>query len=126
MSQAEARNHLRLNKSSVSYRVKRLLTMGYLGNIEDRKGKPMKLVPGAPLPDEPAPLPSPSELAKFLVQESRDDLVMPWVDPVTREGHDCLEHFDTVNRKKLAVLPETTMNPRRGLYLSRYLKARGS
>ena len=64
VSQASLRSHLKLSKSTASYRVRRLLELDYLANLESRKGKEMKLVPGAPLPDEPAPLPSPCELSE--------------------------------------------------------------
>ncbi len=93
VSQAGLRAHLKLSKSSDSYRVRRLLKLGYLLNLEESKGKAMKLVPGAPLPDEPDPLPSPCELAEHLVAIGRAELVTPWMDPVTGGVHDCRSHL---------------------------------
>jgi hypothetical protein len=87
VTQAEVRSELGLSKGGCSYRVRRLIGLGYLANLAD-KGKPMKLVPGAPLPDEAAALPAPCELARHLAQ-NRPGLIVPWVDPVTGELHDC-------------------------------------
>lgn len=104
ITQAALRTYMKLSKSSTSYRVKRLLKLGYLANLENRKGMEMKLVPGAPLPDEPAPLPSPCDLAEYLAQSGFPQLVIPWVDPVTGNRHDCREHLD----KKYLNTPTTS------------------
>lgn len=97
VSQAALRAHLKLSKSTASYRVKRLLASGYLANLEENKGRAMKLVPGAPLPDEPAPLPSPCELAEHLVRMGRPELVNPFMDPVTGAVHDCRQHIAEID-----------------------------
>ena len=44
-------SRLKLDKSSVSRRVKVAISDGYLTNLENGRGKPMKLVIGDPLPD---------------------------------------------------------------------------
>ena len=92
VSQAAVRDHLKLSKSSASYRVRRLLRLGYLANLAD-KGEPMQLVPGTPLPDKPAPLPTPCDLAAHLIAMGRDELVQPFINPVTGEAHNCRIHL---------------------------------
>jgi len=94
VSQAAIRTNLRLSKSQTSYRANRLLKMGYLSNLENQGGKPHKLVPGAPLPEEVPPLPSPCELSTHLLGRGRLDLVGPWVDPVSGAVHNCWDHID--------------------------------
>jgi hypothetical protein len=64
LSQIEAQ--LRLDKSAVSRRVQVAIEKGYLENLEDRRGKPSKLVLGRPLPKEDPVLPSPRELKKYI------------------------------------------------------------
>jgi hypothetical protein len=54
---------LSLDRSSVSRRVKVAIEQGYLRNLEDRDGKPAKLVLGDPLPDDLEILPAPATLA---------------------------------------------------------------
>ncbi|MFC2042185.1 hypothetical protein ACFLTV_01600 [Chloroflexota bacterium] len=100
VTQAVIRDHLKLVKSSASYRVKRLLSMGYLTNLESRKGKEMKLVPGTPLPEEADPLPSPCDLTEYLVTEGYHELIIPWGDPVTGEVHNCREHVVVLHHAK--------------------------
>lgn len=53
---------LGLGKSAVSRRVKVALGLGYLVNLEDKKGKPARLVLGEPLPNEEPILPDPDTL----------------------------------------------------------------
>jgi MarR family len=43
---------LHLDKSTTSRRVRAALDRGYLKNLEDKKGRPARLVVGDPLPDE--------------------------------------------------------------------------
>src|SRR5215211_5460966 len=49
---------LKLDKSSTWRRVKAAIDRGYLKNLEDRRGRPAKLVPGDPLPDDLEVLPT--------------------------------------------------------------------
>ena len=104
VSQASLANHTGLSKSSVHYRVKRLLSMGYLTNQEDKRGRPHKLVLGAPLPGEPQPLPSPCELSRHLLDVGLEVLVQPWTDPITGRTHDCHEHPKNPNTGPVAAL----------------------
>ena len=60
--QADLRTHLKLDKSVISRRVADALDRGYLRNLEDRKGRPARLVMGDPLPDELDVLPQPDRL----------------------------------------------------------------
>ena len=93
ISQSKLSNHVGMSKGAVSYRVRRLLSTGYLGNQEDRKGKPAKLVPGDPLPERVPPLPSPCDLVAFLLDSGGHGLVSPWVHPLNGEHHDCSQHL---------------------------------
>jgi hypothetical protein len=54
---------LGIDRSSVSRRVRVAIEQGYLRNLEDREGKPAKLVLGDPLPDDLEILPLPEALA---------------------------------------------------------------
>jgi hypothetical protein len=55
---------LKLDKSAVSRRVSVCLDHGYLRNLETGKGKPYKLEPGDPLPEDQEILPTPDKLAE--------------------------------------------------------------
>ena len=105
ISQAELIQHTNQPKSTVSYRAKRLLSLGYLVNLETGKGKPHKLVPGTTLPDEAKALPSPCELSEHLFNINQTELIKPWTDPVNSETHNCLEHVG-----RLDTLAETPIS----------------
>jgi hypothetical protein len=60
---------LRLDYSATHRRVGMALAGGYLKNLEDRKGKPSRLVIGDPLPEDRRILPTIAEL--------RDDMGAP-------------------------------------------------
>jgi hypothetical protein len=62
--QADLVNALRLDKSVISRRVAAALDIGLLRNLEDRKGRPARLVLGDPLPPDIEVLPSPERLDK--------------------------------------------------------------
>ncbi len=85
--------NLNLAPSSVSYRVRKLLRSGYLDNEETRRYRPAKLTPGTPLPVEPPGLPSPCDLARYLLEIGQKDLITPWVDPIGGHIHDCRKHL---------------------------------
>jgi hypothetical protein len=53
---------LALDKGTVSRRLRAALNAGYLENTEPRKGRPMKLIIAAPMPESIALLPSPDKL----------------------------------------------------------------
>jgi len=106
VTQAAISLHLGLSKSQVSYRVNRLIGLGHLVNLEQRRGKPQQIIPGVPLPEEVPPLPSPCQVAEWLIQMGRDDLVIPWMDPVTGEVHDCAEQISE-HRSVTTILART-------------------
>ena len=54
---------LGLDKSVGQRRAQAALTLGYLNNREERKGRPYKLVPGDPMPEDREVLPPPEALA---------------------------------------------------------------
>jgi hypothetical protein len=60
--QSDLVNALRLDKSVISRRVAAALDIGLLRNLEDRKGRPARLVLGDPVPPEVEVLPSPERL----------------------------------------------------------------
>jgi len=111
VTQAAIRSHLGLSKAQASYRVNRLIGLGYLANLEQRKGKPQQIVPGAPLADEVPPLPSPCQVAEWLVEIGRSDLVMPWVDPVDGTVHNCADHVPLTLHKMAASAGNRTPEP---------------
>jgi hypothetical protein len=60
--QSELKSVLQLDKSAISRRVADALDGGYLKNLEDRKGRPARLVLGDALPDNREILPTPKQL----------------------------------------------------------------
>jgi hypothetical protein len=62
VKQADLGGTLKLDKSVISRRVADAVDGGYLRNLEDRKGRPARLVIGEPLPDEVDVLPRPERL----------------------------------------------------------------
>jgi hypothetical protein len=59
---ATVAHELELDKSAAWRRVHAAIDRGYLKNLEDRKGRPARLVPADPLPDDIEILPSPERL----------------------------------------------------------------
>ena len=59
---------LKLDRGTISRRVRKALDGGYLQNLEDKRGRPHRLVPGDQLPDEQVILPEPVELHGCTVQ----------------------------------------------------------
>ena len=62
VTQAEIAKALELDKSSASRRIAATIDGGWLRNLEDRKGRPHRLVLGEPLPEEFELLPAPERL----------------------------------------------------------------
>jgi MarR family len=60
--QAELKSVLQLDKSAVSRRVADAIDAGFLRNLEDRKGRPARLVMGELLPDNCEVLPTREQL----------------------------------------------------------------
>jgi hypothetical protein len=70
VKQTEIKKELKLDKSVVSRRVAAALDAGVLRNLEERKGKPARLVLGDPLPEEIELLPKPERLHGCTVDET--------------------------------------------------------
>jgi hypothetical protein len=62
VSQRQLVEVLKIDKGRVSRNVRAALDGGYLVNREERRGRPHRLVPGDPLPDDMEILPHPKEL----------------------------------------------------------------
>jgi hypothetical protein len=86
VKQADLKKALKLDKSVVSRRVAAALDAGLLRNLEDRKGRPAKLVLGDPLPDEIELLPTPEPLHGCMVVRG-DNNTNP--SPGNGAGHIC-------------------------------------
>jgi hypothetical protein len=77
ITNAAVAKELKLDKSAASRRVRVALDGGYLNNLEDRKGRPARLMPGDPLPDDVVVLPTPEEVLQAL-QRCRRELTPPF------------------------------------------------
>jgi hypothetical protein len=99
VKQADIKRKLRLDKSVVSRRVTAAEDAGFLRNLEDRKGRPARLVLGDPLPEEVELLPQPQRLHGCMVDEgdkpaplSDDDLTIPgFLDRRTEANRVCAQ-----------------------------------
>lgn len=65
---------LGLDKSATSRRVKTALAAGYLVNLEEKRGKPMRLVLGDPLPEDAPVIPHPDLLHGCTVACNSQDI----------------------------------------------------
>jgi hypothetical protein len=63
-------DELRLDRGTVSRRVRKALDGGYLRNLEEKRGRPHLLLPDDPLPEEQVILPKPEELHGCTVAET--------------------------------------------------------
>jgi hypothetical protein len=75
--QADIKKALKLDKSAVSRRVAAAVDAGVLHNLEDRKGRPARLVLGDPLPEEIELLPTPERLHGCAVVEGDNSPRIP-------------------------------------------------
>ena len=75
---------LKLDKNPTYQRVQRAIEGGYLKNLEDRKGRPARLVVGDPMPEDQPILPEPETLRGFTVSEVSEGTHHP-PPPTTRE-----------------------------------------
>jgi len=62
ISISQLANHLKLDRSTVSRRVRAAIEKGYLKNLEGRLGRPFELVVGDPMPEDTELLPEPEKL----------------------------------------------------------------
>ncbi|MGD0766135.1 MAG: hypothetical protein ABR978_07495, partial [Dehalococcoidia bacterium] len=54
------------------------LRLGHLQNLETRRGAPARIIPGEPLPEDKAALPTVGELYRCLDLPETDATVQPW------------------------------------------------
>jgi hypothetical protein len=91
VSQAALRTALSLDKGTVSRRAAVALERGYLRNLEERKGRPARLVLGDPLPADLELLPSPTEVLRRCSVVSGDATPSPSQPPYTAEEPVCAQ-----------------------------------
>jgi hypothetical protein len=70
--QADIKKALKLDKSAASRRVSAALDAGVLRNLEDRKGRPARLVLGEALPEDIELLPKPDRLHGCTVDQEEE------------------------------------------------------
>ena len=93
--QADLKTALNLDKSAISRRVAGALDSGFLKNLEDRKGRPARLVLGDPLPANREVLPAPNrvtsgdQLHGCAVGLGDTTAPAPAGDAVIDRGHKC-------------------------------------
>jgi hypothetical protein len=69
VSQVQLARHLDLDKGAISHRVRKAIEAGYLQNLEDRKGRPAKLVVAEPMPEDVDILPTVEALRRLVEAE---------------------------------------------------------
>jgi hypothetical protein len=74
VTQVQLKERLKLDKASISRRVRTALEAGYLQNIEERPRKPFRLVLGEPMPQDTELLPNPEKLASCMVASQNEGL----------------------------------------------------
>lgn len=96
---------LELDKSAAWRRVRTAMDRGYLKNLEDRKGRPARLVPGDALPDDIEILPSPERLQGCTVAGDSEGI----------KHNNISETADTAQEKEFSSYPSNktaTVQPR--------------
>lgn len=73
MSIRQLADYLQLDKAAASRRAKTAAELGYLTNLEDRKGKPAQFTLAEALPDDKEALPHPNFLKKLLQEASPEN-----------------------------------------------------
>ncbi len=77
VSAGKLRKKLELDKNATARRLRMAIDKGYVRNLEDRKGKPGRYVPGDPLPDDVVVLPTsedvPAELTRTTILSDSGD-----------------------------------------------------
>ena len=73
VAQSDLRKALGLDRGVISRRVRAVCDWGYLKNLEERKGRPARLVLGDPMPDEIDVLPAPEALSTALLHRCSVD-----------------------------------------------------
>ncbi len=73
VSQAKLAKELKLDRSATSRRVATAINRGYVKNLEERKGRPARLVVGDSMPEEIDVLPVPQALSDALLHRCSVD-----------------------------------------------------
>jgi len=84
VTEAAIARKLTLDKSAAKRRVDQALLAGFLRNLEDRKGRPARLVPGDPLPEDLQILPEVEKLRGCTVARDSEGVTDP---PAPWAGH---------------------------------------
>ncbi len=82
---------LKLDKSAASRRVKAALRGGWLVNDEDKRGHPLKLRLGDPLPEDRPALPDPNDLFAFPLNNRATVQPDPQLDESGTENDGCID-----------------------------------
>ena len=104
-------DHLNLDKSAVSRRVRVASGRGYITNLEDRRGRPARLEPGDPLPGETQILPRPEDLGapsdphpgakrRTPSSSSMRDPELARIEELLKEGHTIYQANEIVEQEK--------------------------
>src|SRR5215208_5703824 len=75
---------LKIDRAAASRRVRVAIDRGYLKNLEDRKGRPARLVVGEPMPEDQEILPLPEELERCAVDRDFEGVSHP--PPLSEES----------------------------------------
>jgi hypothetical protein len=78
VSVSQVANYLKLDRSAASRRVSQALAKGYVKNLEDKRGRPFKLVVGDPMPENAELLPSPETLQSCSVASDSGGIETPF------------------------------------------------
>jgi hypothetical protein len=70
-------DHLKVHRSTASRRVEVALSKGYLKNLEDKRGRPFRLVLGDPMPDAAELLPGPEKVRCRIVGGDSEGVKAP-------------------------------------------------
>lgn len=96
---------LSLDKSAALRRVKVATDRGYLRNLEDRRGRPARLVLGEPLPEQQDVLPDPEGLQGCRVVQGDRDQTAPDEAPRARDDRSGVLLVSTPSKSPATVQP---------------------
>jgi len=102
---------LELDKAAAWRRVRTAMDRGYVKNLEDRKGRPARLVPGDPLPNDLEILPAPERLQGCTVASDSEGI----------KTNNICKHADPKDKRDFSLTPSekaATVQPREPLSFS--------
>lgn len=102
---------LQLDKSSAWRRVRAAMDRGYVKNLEDRKGRPARLVPGDALPDDIEVLPTPERLQGCTVAGVSEGIKTNSFQNPAKNGHE--KEFRSYPSDKDATVQPPHVSPTR-------------